>query len=103
MVHYTQGERHMNKRTPSVTCWIELDVEVEYDYSPYREARMPSPSCETGEPPEAEEFEITTVLLKGDAPTAYQIDIVNFLPQKQLDTLEQQIRDSWLTEPDGDY
>jgi len=100
MVHYTQGERHMNKRTPSVTCWIELDVEVEYDYSPYREARMPSPSCETGEPPEAEEFEITWVWLKGVEGRMY--DLAHLLTDKQLDNLEQQIRDSWPTEPDGD-
>jgi len=83
------------------TVFLELELDVDYDYIPRREAIMPSPSCETGEPPEAEEFNINSVeiIYKEVLP----ISIIDALTDDELDNIEQQIRNGWTTEIDGAY
>lgn len=48
----------------------EHEFTVEANYYPGRPARWPSPSCETGEPPEPAEVEILSVKLLAPHPHA---------------------------------
>lgn len=82
------------------TTYIELQVEVEADYMPGSPAVMPSPSNETGTPPEAEEFDITSVrvLTERYEPAA---DIMSSLSSEQLEQLEAQVKED--LDEDEDY
>jgi len=67
----------------NMDCYIELALEVSYDYTP----AFPAPR---GEPPEGDELEITAVILR-NIHSLVKTDVQAYLTPKEISMLEEQI------------
>ena len=90
------------------TVFIEIEVEVNFDYSPGCEMRMYMPNGDPGYPAEPEEWDICEVNIVANADEARsktkepkQVDIGDYLTSKEFDEIEQQLNDMGM-EPDYD-
>lgn len=80
-----------------IDCYLEVRLEVEYDFSPaYPGSHM--------DPPEEPELEITSVILR-NIHTLVKTDIQAYLTPKEMSMIENQIIDSMPgpEDYDGEY
>jgi len=77
--------------TPSCDCGLELDLVVEYEYSPFVAGRLTGPP-EHCYPDEHESLVIESVYLIGDGEQN-RADITDCLSEEQIIQLESQVMD----------
>jgi hypothetical protein len=86
----------------SITLTIELDVEIDFDYSPGTEDVMYLPNGDPGYPGEAPELEVTRVYARTKQGKPMIVDLINCLTDDDIRAIEDDIIENW-EEEEPDY
>ena len=86
----------------STTVTIELEVEVEFDYTPGTEDVWYLPNGDPGYPGEAPELEVTKVYTRAKRGVKGIVDLTDCLTDDDIRAIEDDIIENW-EEEEPDY
>jgi hypothetical protein len=86
----------------STTLTIELEVEVDFEYTPGTEDVMYLPNGDPGYPGEAPELEVTRVYARTKQGKPALVDLINCLTDDDIRAIEDDIIENW-EEEEPDY